>query len=256
LTFARKMKMSLKEKSTNEEIRSRFDNDVERFSNLETGQAATIDAPLTMELITQAAIEATPLINRCLDIGCGAGNNTIKLLREYSGDFDCDLCDLSEPMLLKAEERLASETSGIIRRFHGDIRDLALEEEGYDVILAAAVLHHLREEQDWESTFSKIYRLLRPGGSIWITDLVTHENERVHALMWQRYTDYLMALGGVEYQQKVLKYIEQEDSPRPVTFQLELLKKVGFEKTELLHKNSCFAAFGAIKGEQGSGGNG
>ncbi|MDF3130215.1 class I SAM-dependent methyltransferase [Kiritimatiellaeota bacterium B1221] len=244
------MKMSLKHKSTNEEIRIRFDNDVERFSNMETGQAATIDAPLAMELITQAAIAATPVINRCLDIGCGAGNNTIKLLRESSGDFDCDICDLSEPMLRRAEERITSETSGAIRKFHGDIRELPLPEEGYDVILAAAVLHHLREESDWESTFRKLYTLLRPGGSIWITDLVTHENEKVHALMWQRYADYLISQGGKEYQEKVFTYIEQEDSPRSVTFQLELLKKVGFQKTEILHKNSCFAAFGAIKGEQ------
>jgi tRNA (cmo5U34)-methyltransferase len=246
------MNKSLKEKSTNEEIRGRFDSDVERFSNLETGQAATIDAPLAMELITQAAISATPTIKRCLDIGCGAGNNTIKLLREYSGDFDCDLCDLSEPMLLKAEERLAFETSGIIRVFHGDIRELALPAEGYDVILVAAVLHHLREEHDWEFTFRKIYSLLRPGGSFWVTDLVTHENEHVHELMWQRYADYLISQGGREYQQEVFSYIDQEDSPRPVTYQLELMKKVGFQSTEILHKNSCFAAFGATKGEQGA----
>lgn len=153
-------------------------------------------------------------------------------------------------MLLRAEGRISSETSGAIRRFHGDIRVLPLPEEVYDVILAAAVLHHLREEPDWESTFSKIYKLLRPGGSIWITDLVTHENEKVHALMWQRYADYLITLGGKEYQEKVFTYIELEDSPRSVTFQLELLKKVGFQKTEILHKNSCFAAFGAIKGER------
>src|SRR5687767_3928615 len=33
-------------KSTVEEIRQRFDADVERFSTLETGQSATVDAPL------------------------------------------------------------------------------------------------------------------------------------------------------------------------------------------------------------------
>lgn len=151
-------------------------------------------------------------------------------------------------MLQRAAERLASETSGVIRQFHGDIRELALPEQGYDVILAAAVLHHLRGDADWESTFRKIYALLRPGGSVWITDLVTHENDHVQALMWKRYADYLTAQGGKEYQEKVFAYIDQEDSPRPVTYQLELLKKVGFEKTEILHKNSCFAAFGAIKG--------
>lgn len=47
------MSTPLENKSSIDEIRNRFDNDVERFSNLEKGQSATIDAPLAMELITQ-----------------------------------------------------------------------------------------------------------------------------------------------------------------------------------------------------------
>jgi tRNA (cmo5U34)-methyltransferase len=37
-------------KSSEAEVRQRFDNDVDRFSNIESGQTATIDAPLAMEL--------------------------------------------------------------------------------------------------------------------------------------------------------------------------------------------------------------
>ena len=47
-------------KSTVDEIRQRFDADVERFSNLETGQSATMDSPLAMELIAQVAAATTP----------------------------------------------------------------------------------------------------------------------------------------------------------------------------------------------------
>ena len=65
--------------------------------------------------------------------------------------------------------------------------------------------------------------------------------------MWQRYGDYLCALGGEDYRQNVFDYIDKEDSPRPVTYQLDLLRTVGFDQVELLHKNSCFAAFGAIR---------
>ena len=56
-----------------------------------------------------------------------------------------------------------------------------------------------------------------------------------------------MALGGEDFKDHVLAYIDKEDTPRSVTFQLEMLKKVGFRLTEILHKKSCFAAFGAIK---------
>ena len=67
-------------------------------------------------------------------------------------------------------------------------------------------------------------------------------------MMWSRYGDYLTSLGGEEDRGQVFAYIDKEDSPQPVTYQLELLRKVGFDHVELLHKNSCFAAFGAIKG--------
>lgn len=236
----------LNQKSSIEEIKDRFDHDVERFSNLETGQSSTVDAPLAMELITRAAIESTANIRKVLDIGCGAGNNTIKLAQSVS-PFDCDLVDLSLAMLEKAGERLAAVNTGRLSLYQGDFRDLDLPHNAYDVIIAAAVLHHLRDERDWESTFSKIYRLTAPGGSVWITDLVSHETQSVQDMMWQRYGDYLRALGGESHRDKVFDYIDREDSPRPVTYQLELLRKAGFDQVELLHKNSCFAAFGAVK---------
>jgi tRNA (cmo5U34)-methyltransferase len=242
------MKNSLTEKSSMDEIRARFDADVERFSNLETGQAAPLAAPLSMELITQAAVSATPNIERVLDIGCGAGNNSLRLAQVYAGDFDCDLCDVSRPMLERAEQRLSKEVNYDIRLFEGDIRNIEFDDSGYDVVLAAAVLHHLRDDADWEHVFQKIYTLLRPGGSFWVTDLVTQESQALDTLMWKRYGDYLEDLGGEAYRKEVFTYIEKEDSPRPLTYQLDLMRRVGFQSVDVLHKNSCFAAFGAIKG--------
>ncbi|MDL2286400.1 class I SAM-dependent methyltransferase [Desulfococcaceae bacterium OttesenSCG-928-F15] len=233
-------------KSTINEIRERFDKDVERFSDLESGQASTMDAGLVLELISQAASRARPQISRVLDIGCGAGNNTLKLL-QLAAPFDVDLLDLSLPMLLRARERIAKENAGEIRIFQGDFREIDLEKESYDVILAAAVFHHLRDDEDWEKTFAKIYTLTAPGGSVWISDLVSHDNPEIEKLMRERYGDYLCSLGGPEYRDNVFAYIEKEDSPRSVSYQTDLLRKVGFETVELLHKNGCFAAFGAVR---------
>jgi len=240
------MKTPPGKKSTVAEIRERFDSDVERFSNLETGQQAVIDAPLMLELISGLAVRIKPDASNMLDIGCGAGNNTIAILRQRPG-INCDLVDLSLPMLGRAKERLGKENAGEVRTFHGDFRELKLPSTHYDIIVAAAVLHHLRDDSDWKSCFRKIYILLKPGGAFFVSDLVIHENESVHEEMWKRYGDYLEEAGGPGYSGKVFDYIDKEDTPRSLTYQLELLKKTGFRTADVLHKISCFAAYVGVK---------
>ncbi|WP_373652395.1 methyltransferase domain-containing protein [Schlesneria sp. DSM 10557] len=233
-------------KSTVEEIRRRFDADVERFSNLSTGQSATVDAPLAMELVAQAASAATPFAQRVVDVGCGAGNYTLKLL-EQKPNLDATLIDLSLPMLERAKGRVEAATSGQVTTLQGDIREIALPAEGCDIILAAAVLHHLRTDGEWKSVFEGFYRALKPGGSFWIFDLVESSIPAIQSLMWHRYGDYLKGFKDEAYRDHVYAYIDQEDTPRPLMFQLDLLRQVGFQRVEILHKNSCFAAFGAVK---------
>jgi tRNA (cmo5U34)-methyltransferase len=161
--------------------------------------------------------------------------------------LDCDMVDLSKPMLERAGRRISAINRGQVRLFQEDIRTVGLSQGQYDIILAAMVLHHLRDDKDWEDTFRKLYNLTAPGGSLWIADFVDHENPLVQEIMWDRYGKYLESMGGAVYREKVFAYIDKEDSPRPVTYQLDLLRKVGFSEVEMLHKNSCFVAFGAIK---------
>lgn len=234
-------------KSTPQEIRERFDRDVERFSNLQTGQSATIDAPLALELIADAAAAVTPAATHLLDVGCGAGNYALKLLGKFPA-LHVTLVDLSRPMLERAAERVSAAGAASVTPRQADVRELPLGEAAFDLIVAGATLHHLRETPEWESTFAKFFRALRPGGSIWICDLVAHNHPAVHAMMWKRYGQYLSALKDDHYRDQVFAYVEKEDSPRSLNEQLDLLRQVGFQTFDVLHKNGPFAAFGAVKG--------
>ena len=233
-------------KSTVDEIRQRFDADVERFSNLETGQSATVDAPLAMALIAQAAAATTPNARHILDIGCGAGNYTLKVL-EYLPNLDVTLIDLSQPMLDRATERIRQTITGRITTIQRDIREVELPTAQFDIVLAAAVLHHLRSDDEWRDVFTSFHRTLRPGGSVWVFDMIESSIPAVQHLMRQQWGDYLTRLKDETYRDHVFAYVEKEDTPRPLLFQLDLLRQTGFAQVEVLHKNLCFAAFGAVK---------
>jgi tRNA (cmo5U34)-methyltransferase len=150
-------------------------------------------------------------------------------------------------MLDRARERVSRATSGRITTVQADIREARMADGEFDIVLAAAVLHHLRTDQEWRDVFTALYRALRPGGSLWVFDLVESSIPAVGRLMRRRYGEYLTGLKDETYRDHVFAYVEKEDTPRPLLFQLDLLRQVGFAQVEVLHKNVGFAAFGAVK---------
>jgi len=234
------------EKSTLEEIRVRFDQEVERFSKLETGQQATMDAPLVLELVAQSAATHLQDGAKVLDLGCGAGNFTLRVMQEC-GPLDCHLVDLSRPMLERAQQRVEQAGAVFTETTQSDLRDLRFPESSFDCILAGAVLHHLRDDNDWMRVFALLHRWLKPGGRLYVADLVYFDSPAMQAMMWNRYAAYLTSLSGEDYCQKVFAYIEKEDTPRSLHFQLRLLQKVGFASWDVLHRNAVFACYFAEK---------
>lgn len=233
-------------KATIIEIQERFDNDVERFSNLKTGQVSIVDATILLELVTESAKRIKPQAKNLLDIGCGAGNYTLKMLSKLP-NINCTLLDLSKQMLEKAYERTIKETDGKVKIIQGDIRDADLQNGHYDIILAGAVLHHLRDDSDWRLVFTKLFKALSPGGCFLISDLIKQDTDALNDYFHEEYGKYLENIGGKDYKAEMFSSIEKEDTPRSLDYQLDLMKSVGFSKVEILHKNLCFAAFGGVK---------
>ena len=240
------MPRAIHEKSTVEQIRARFDVDVERFSKLETGQQAAMDAPLILDLIARSAALNLQPNAQLLDLGCGAGNFTLRVLEKIS-PLNCVLADLSQPMLDRAALRLKGSTASSVRTIQSDMRLLSFAPESFDCILAGQVLHHLRDDLDWDKMFRRLHQWLRPGGALFVADFVAFDDPNIQKLMEKRYAEHLIGIGGEEYQEKVFAYADFEDSPRSVRFQLDLLAKTGFYDYDVLHRNALFVAYYARK---------
>jgi tRNA (cmo5U34)-methyltransferase len=240
------MPRPLREKSTVEEIRARFDAVVESFSRLESGQLTAMDALIILDVVARSAAAHVQPNGKILDLGCGAGNFTLRVLSHVS-PLDCVLVDLSQPMLNRANERVAAATSGRVETMQSDMRDLSFPSASFDLILAGQVLHHLREDAQWEQLFANFHSWIRPGGVLFVADLIAYDDPAIQSLMQSRYGEHLEKIGGPEMRDKVFAYVDEEDSPRSVKYQFDVLAKSGFTEFDVLHKNALFVAYYAKK---------
>ena len=126
-------------KSTVEEIRRRFDSDVERFSNLDTGQSATVDAPLAMALVAKAAALCTP---QCAaSARCRLWSRQLHPQAARAASESGHHSDRSEPAHARKGGRANRQGDFGHRHDHSRRREGRLPASGkFDIILAAAVL--------------------------------------------------------------------------------------------------------------------
>jgi phosphatidylethanolamine/phosphatidyl-N-methylethanolamine N-methyltransferase len=118
----------------------------------------------------QAAIEAAERIGgRILEVGVGTG---ISLPHYSSANRICGV-DISEPMLLKARERVtALDLTHIEGLWVMDAEHLAFPSESFDVVVAQYVITTVPNP---EATLDEFARVLKPGGEIVLVSRVGAE---------------------------------------------------------------------------------
>ena len=106
-----------------------------------------------------------------LDLGTGTG----RMLEMFGPEIERGLgLDLSLDMLLLARDRL--ERAGLkncsVRQ--GDLYDLPIGNDSFDVVILHQVLHFL---DDGGRAIKEAARVLRPGGRLLVVDFAPHEQE-------------------------------------------------------------------------------
>src|ERR1700681_422456 len=100
---------------------------------------------------------------RVLDAGCGSGRNLVYLLQSGFEVFGVD--ESSEA--LAQTRRLATELAPHLPLDNfrvGPVERMSYADSDFDVVLSSAVLHFARDEEQWQSMVSEMWRVLKSGG--------------------------------------------------------------------------------------------
>jgi len=127
-------------------------------------------ADAAVEAAIRAALADKP-IRSLLDLGTGTG----RMLELFGPDSERGLgLDLSLDMLALARARLDRAGLKHCSVRHGDIYDLALPRDSFDVVIIHQVLHFL---DDSARAIAEAASVLRPGGRLLVVDFAPHDLE-------------------------------------------------------------------------------
>ncbi|MEM9381858.1 MAG: metalloregulator ArsR/SmtB family transcription factor [Planctomycetota bacterium] len=150
------------------------------------------------------------------DLGCGTGY----VARSLVGLCERLVCiDRSEGMLEEAERRLRTATPhGTTVEFRrGELDALPLQGGELDGAVAAMVLHHLA---DLGAALREMRRVLRPGGTLSIVELMPHRETWMHAELGDRHlgldpTEVQTALTRAGFDDVRVEPLEDRYCPQP-----------------------------------------
>ena len=156
-------------------------------SEAETKEFFNEVAPIWSELISDCYDES--IKNKLLKLNILRKNMTFIDLGSGDGYISRSVApyvkkviavDLSREMLKELNKKAKAEKISNIETIEGDGCDISIKDSSVNIVYAGMYLHHIEK---LESAVEEMFRILKPGGSVIITDFYEHDNTELQKEM-------------------------------------------------------------------------
>jgi len=199
------------------------------------------------EEMLQALTDALPFRRKdrlkIIDLGCGTGNLSRKIIKTYPNARVICL-DMAENMIKMAKAKLKEGPN--VSYWQGDIQKFSYG-TNYNAILSSMVLHHI-EGKDKPGFYRKLYKALSKGGVFFNIDILLASNRHLQTMYQDKWKDFMKKSGLPKHKvNDMLARHARED--RPVSFEEEMaiMQKTGFKCVDVVMKKYNFTLYGGIK---------
>jgi ubiquinone/menaquinone biosynthesis C-methylase UbiE len=168
---------------------------------------------------------------RILDYGCGYGRTLAELSK---AGFTSTLgVDFSESMLHRCRDE-----AGQSRLIRNDGRSLPFKNECFDAVLIFAVLTCIPDNNEQRNLLTEVERVLRPGGLIYLSDLLVNEDAR-NRERYQQYAETYKCYGVFELPEGVVVRHHKKKWIEEITSSFLRLEYEPFTVTTMNHNESA-----------------
>ncbi len=138
-----------------------------------------------------------------LDLGSGAGMDALVAARQVGSDGHVFGLDMSDEMMQVAQRNVASAGVANVAFVKGDMESIPLPRESVDVIISNCVVNLV---PDKGRAMREAYRVLRPGGRLSISDIVTRTPVPPH--LKNDLTAWAACIGGALSEEEYRSHLE------------------------------------------------
>ena len=222
------------------DLKKHFNETAESYDTL------TNKSLMKYDEMVEALINAIPDNEnpRVLDLGCGTGNITKKLLERFP-EAKVTCLDLSDKMIKIAKEKLSDYNN--IEYVLDDFTIIDII-DNYDAIISSLALHHIPSNEAKKEMYQHIHDALKEGGVFYNADVI-EPNSSYNEVLCERMSEKYMKEQGLSTEDINDFKQKRDDNDIPITIveHLKLLEEVGFKQIDIIWKYYSSAIYGGTR---------